>query len=820
MIPVLYERDENQFVTNGLGALAEAITCVVTEERNGSFELKMTYPASGAMFHEIVNDRIILAKPAQGRETEPFRIYKIGKPINGIVTINAEHISYQLSYVPVSPFSVKSVTVDKVFEEVVAHQEETHPFTFWTDNDRTSNFTLPNPMVIRETLGGWEGSIIDMFRGEYEFNRYTVKLWKNRGSNKGFEIRYGKNLTDLNQEENIGNVVTSIYPFYYYDDGETQTLVTLPEKILDSEYTDRYQYRRTVCHDFTERFQQTPTVEELRAVALQYLGYDYIGIPSVNITVKFAQLEQSGEFETLAMLEEVGLCDTVNIIFEQLDIRTTAKVTKAVYDVLMERFDSLTFGDVRTGLVKTFTETDKRLTTMINNIVNVFPKIIGTQNTAIKELLEQKIIDNTALITGATGGNIVMKFDETTGLPYEEIYMDTDSEVTAKDVVVQNSRGILIGNNGVNGPFRVAISANGINADEITTGNLIANIIKSGVLSSLNNKFYLDMETGAVNLASANITGGRILIETNDDDRDKIRLSMTKDGYNYFSEINSHEVYIQNGDNHYTTYLQGGGVYTLKTGDSSEARRRISLIAGKDGENLSSYLNLYSGNGTISSELGRTLKLYDESGTLAVQIQRFLLANYRDNGSRIFQIDNQGIGFYRDNGSELGANFAYLGTTGIGLRTDAGVNTVKIPRDGSGISFYDNSGHLTASYGPNDNHPEFYSDYNSDGAHDGAIPELGLTSSNGLTAYLNKLKTLKTGTKISVWLNGSSAIGQEVRGSLNPILGGDNYGELVMEKIREDNIWLTFRNYDNAHFAQATYSTVNNVGFRGWRAIY
>ena len=44
MIPILYNRDETRFVTNGIGRLADCTRAVVTEERNGVYELEFDVP--------------------------------------------------------------------------------------------------------------------------------------------------------------------------------------------------------------------------------------------------------------------------------------------------------------------------------------------------------------------------------------------------------------------------------------------------------------------------------------------------------------------------------------------------------------------------------------------------------------------------------------------------------------------------------------------------------------------------------------------------------------------------------------------------------
>ena len=105
MNPILYPSTETQFDTNGLGALADAVRCVVTEERNGLFELEMDYPVTGLHYAEIALRCLILAKPNPVDDAQPFRVYRITRPMNGVVTVYAQHLSYDLAGIPAQPFT-------------------------------------------------------------------------------------------------------------------------------------------------------------------------------------------------------------------------------------------------------------------------------------------------------------------------------------------------------------------------------------------------------------------------------------------------------------------------------------------------------------------------------------------------------------------------------------------------------------------------------------------------------------------------------------------------------------------------------------------
>ena len=213
MIPILYEGTEQNFITNGLGRLADAISCKVTEERNGQFELEMTYPITGVHYEDITESRIILAKTEEGGNNQAFMIYKISKPLNGIVTINAQHISYLLNGFVVMPFS--AVSCADAFGKIAENIVISTPFSFFTDVQSTVSFHLDSPRAVRNLLGGEQGSLLDTYGGyDYKFDNFDVYLLQNRGRDNGVSIRYGKNLTDLKNSIDSTNVYTGIVPYW------------------------------------------------------------------------------------------------------------------------------------------------------------------------------------------------------------------------------------------------------------------------------------------------------------------------------------------------------------------------------------------------------------------------------------------------------------------------------------------------------------------------------------------------------------------------------------------------------------------------------
>lgn len=496
MIPILYSATEKLFKSQGLGALVDMISCKVTEERNGSYELTMTYPLNGQHFKDLELSRIIKAVPSYKADPEPFRIYAISKPLNGIVKINAEHISYQLSHIPVTPFEASNVV--EAMDNLKKYSAEDNPFTFWTSKETQAKMAFTVPTSCRALLGGVEESILDTYKGEYEFTGYTVKLHQNRGSNKGVTIRYGKNLTDLKQEESIANTITGICPFWKSE--ETEEVVTLPEVSVYSKYANNFPYKRTAVHDFSASFEEKPTAEQLRAKAENYITQSGVGVPDVSLTVSFVVLSQFEEYKDIAALESVNLCDTVNVIFENLGINTTAKVVKTVYDVLLDKYDSITVGSTQNSLTKKLTEIDENTQEEIN-------KETSARKRAIAELVKK-----------VEQGSGLYVTDKGTGGAHDWFLHDKPSLNESQTIIRINDGGMIFSVDGGETYNGLDWSGTAI-LQKIYTVGINAAYIDTGQLKVVDNAgktlFCADMDSGEVTINSGLLKVGAGYINTN-----------------------------------------------------------------------------------------------------------------------------------------------------------------------------------------------------------------------------------------------------------------------------------------------------------------
>lgn len=599
---VLYDRDEEVFTSNGLGALPDAASCIVTEERNGGYEVEMEYPLTGSHFQEIQKRRILYVKPNPYDDPQPFRIYSITKPINGIVTVHAAHLSYDTSGSIVKLFPADAGSASAAMSYLKNFSVPSTPFTFFTNVGKSGTMSVPKPSSIRSLLGGSDGSILDTFGGEYLFDKWNISLLESRGADRGVTIRYGKNMTDLEQEENDTDFYTGVYPFWYSEseDGGLVTLSTnngivnafgtydfvkimpldLSSEDFSKETTDSEGYVTTI---------EKPTEAELLAAAKKYISDNKIGVPKVSLDVSFVMLAQTEEYKDFARLETVKLCDTVTVEFEKLGVKTTAKCIKTVYNVLTGKYNSIELGEPKSSLAET----------------------VSNQGTLIEEAsdksyMEHAIQNATDLImSGKLGGYVTVTKNE--------IYI-ADSKDLDKAVKVWrwNSGGLGYSKSGKNGPFETAITSDGkIVADYISTGNLDCSVLNVsnihgdsilvdtiGALNGINQLTdgYQYVKTGwlGVNDRGYNEYGiavGRI--STNDDG------SLVKTSSEYVKITSGRVSFMQNGTE--VAYMSGGKLY-IANGDVVASDFKFTGGSSIKAQ-LEALANSVSGDGNSSLEI-------------------------------------------------------------------------------------------------------------------------------------------------------------------------------------------------------------------------
>ena len=387
------------------------------------------------------------------------------------------------------PFSAD--TCADALSGMLSHSVGDCPFMIWTDKLLEAPFSVDIPSSFRSILGGVSGSILDVYGpGEFEWDKFTVKFHSRRGSEQNVMIRYGKNMTDVKKITDTSNLWTGILPYWAgVDETEQAVLVTLPEQVIYSAYENDYVYRMVIPVDFSSAFQTQPTVEQLRSRAQSYVNANAAdGIPA-SIDVSFVALWQTEEYKNWAPLQKLKLCDTVTVYHKGLGIENKAKIVSVTYDVILERYEKMTIGEVKTNLGDSIRQISEEIKREVPTAASV----------------SQAISLATNILSGSMGGNIVINTN-TQGQPIEILSMDTADIKTATKILKIDKNGISVSKAGYSGAFTALLDIDGKLDAAVLKGIIDAALVKSGSLSDKQSNIAWNMDTGAFTGKNVTIT--------------------------------------------------------------------------------------------------------------------------------------------------------------------------------------------------------------------------------------------------------------------------------------------------------------------------
>ena len=521
----IFENTATSFTTNGLGPLPDATFAQVTEEINGIFELAFDYPITGLHYEEIKRNRLVVCKPNMYDSEQAFRIYSISKPISGIVRVNARHIAASdlpgviLKPPTIYPGYLNGSSAVQTFLNSSSNYMNSCPFTFAIEPSSSNYCKVPVPMSVWDLMGGDEYQMLHAFGGEYSFNNFAVTLKTARGINRGVTLRYGKNITDFQQDENIEEVYTGVLPYFYTDNegrviGDIQSTGTFNYSrvmLLDCSNVDwvEFGYHNGTDDDGNYTWEGAPTKAMLNAYAQDYITKNHPGTPEISMDISFVDLQRAGELDTVAELSKVQLGDTVKVIFpDLLDSAVESECTKTEYNVLTDAYDSITLGDrtpnaadslaYEAKVVSAIDQQNDTLTIKLqateDGLMSEVSRAAGTEN-ELSSRITQNANAISAEVTNRQNGDSSVLTQTSNAI---------SAEVTARNgaiasAITQLANSITLAVS--NGTDRSTITLSG---DGITTQSKVIRFTGDIVFES-------DLSTsGSTNINGANITTGKI----------------------------------------------------------------------------------------------------------------------------------------------------------------------------------------------------------------------------------------------------------------------------------------------------------------------
>ena len=489
MIPILYDESEEKkdpalaFTTSYICYLAETITCSAVENVEGIFECEFQYPVWGKYYSEIKEGRYVCVKHDDTDDIQPFKIYKRSAPLEGNVTFFAHHLSYKASGVIVKPYSAGSAA--SALSGIGTNAINWNPFTFRSERALNGEFHVDSPTSARSILLGKE-SIRATYGGEYKFDKFTIMLMEHRGIEKNVTIRYGKNLTGIDQTIDTQNLYNAIVPYWSGKIEGVDTMVMVEENgglVRKEGVSDKNVV--AIAKDYSSEFKNMPNSATLKARAEQELAETQPDVPTENIKVNFLQLWQTDDYDDVRILQTVSLGDKLSVYYPELGVTAEGvEVIKVEYDVLAERYERMELGKAE---LKTFTD----------QIKEEQEEKIEKKQSVFEYLMEREIMEATQKLLNPGSSHVLFYKADVAGTDDQFtlanivtgngamedaegiLIMDTNDPLTATDVLIINKSGIGFSDAGVSGPYKRSWTLDGhFTTDFISTWELLVNMIR------------------------------------------------------------------------------------------------------------------------------------------------------------------------------------------------------------------------------------------------------------------------------------------------------------------------------------------------------
>lgn len=656
MIPRLYAPGTTAFDNEGLGALSDCLSCEASNAINGLPELNLTYPAGGIHADEIGERCVIVADMDHNKGGQPYIVKEIDKMTPGIMRIYGVHLAYDLlDGTGCSVFSAADLT--SALAGLQSNATHQNGVTLTADFTYTKAFTHRQPSSVKTAIGGMEGSILDTYGGEIDFDRLTLTLRTRLGANNGVIIRWGKNLQQLDMNVDWSGVCAGIYPFWTDIDKTTVVQMDPPVYSLGT-----FDFTHTLVMDLSAEFVEEPTSAQLLAWVTDYASNHTLTSPKISWNVRLKELRNTPEYADVAILEQVGLGDTVRIYLKAFGVNASARIVSERYDVLREQYNDLTIGSVRASLAST----------MVTQAKETASAISGAEMT-----LADAIQRATDLITGNSGGYIVTVLNAA-GEPQEQLIMDNPDITQAQEVWRWNLNGLGYSSAGYAGPYTTAITQGGeIVADFIKTGTLdasqinVINLIAQHVRATDGTKV---MDISSATLKANNGTNWRAWIHTDTNDQGAFFVfGGTR------PNLNADPLDPGNDSTSYLSYMDPHGVTVgldhtdVPTGEVRGGRLRAGNKSGEETDIQDDQIRLYDANHNTRVYIDNDgwLVLYDAAGKNIIRasaIGKFIRAT-----GNIESYDDAGqerVGLYPAEGQ-------------LSLYNASGARTVQIRGDGT-----------------------------------------------------------------------------------------------------------------------------------------
>ncbi|EGO6642696.1 CHAP domain-containing protein [Enterococcus faecalis] len=419
---------------------------------NGAYRFYGNYARDGQYRSYLKKGNFLKAQVEDG-SYQYFEIYNIKKNLQS-VSVTARHIGFMAN----KNFIINSFTANgngtQIMNNLKAALTFKQRFNYLSNVGTTHQFTAKQVGPIDAIIGSNNGNqnLTGVTGGELEMDNFNLKLVKQIGADNGFRIDFGINLEAIDEDYDDESIINSLFliggvPDNDYDQGKEPITHGFLEIAGVNDSNRRIGKREN---------SECKTVEELKEWGQSLFDKDRIHEPKVTHTISMVALEHTLEYEDMyEELSSLHFGDVVHVRAKEVDIEVTERMVEYTWFPTLGKFKNIVLGN------------DLSLyTSTVNNQTQELKRKIDNRT----ETLVQNVLNATAWITGNSGGHVVFRPEKA---PSEILIMDTNKVATAKRVWRWNLNGLGYSDNGVNGPFGIAMTSK---------GEIVANFIKVGII--------------------------------------------------------------------------------------------------------------------------------------------------------------------------------------------------------------------------------------------------------------------------------------------------------------------------------------------------
>lgn len=342
----VYVKGNEDYESNGDMTLTPT-TCEVELSVEGIAELTLEHPIDDlGRWEYLVNDNVIAA-PTPYSKKQLFRIYDYTKTETE-VTAYARHIFYDSA----GEMLVDVRPTDKTGQEALDIILSGTKYKAKT-NIKTRSTAYYIRKNIMEAIGGDnENSFINRWGGERMYDNFTVIINDRLGGDYGACAEFGRNMTGIEADISIDDVVTRIIPVSY--NGHT---LEGEEPWIDSPLIESYANPRAavikfedvkLLEDCQEGEEGFSTLELLREELKRRCTKEYengLDKPKVNYKVDLVEVANTEDYKDYKKLTTIGIGDDVLTKDRKLKINVTARCIRLVYDCIEEENAEVELGN-------------------------------------------------------------------------------------------------------------------------------------------------------------------------------------------------------------------------------------------------------------------------------------------------------------------------------------------------------------------------------------------------------------------------------------------------------------------------------------------